>query len=82
MFAIAAFRCSPIARAEGSLKDAPVAPVAAGAGEGVAGGAPPVVPEGAACGAAGVDVVVVTGAGVAGGAGDASGTLGWWSFSI
>lgn len=68
MLVMAASRCDPIVRAEGSLKVAPEAPEAP-AGEGVAGGAfdvERVEEAGAGGGAAGVDGVVLL-AGVWGG---------------
>lgn len=70
MPAIAAVRCSPMARFEGSLKDRSDAAVEAGAGDGVAGGCD--VVEGADCtgAAGGAGVLAVAGfAGVAGSAG-------------
>lgn len=66
MLAIAASRCAPRARADGSLKSADPAP--AGAGDGVAGGFDVVFEAGAgAVGAAGVCAEL--GAGVEGAAG-------------
>ena len=67
MFAIASSRCEPSDRAFGSLKAAASAPVAAGAGDGVAGGFEVVFDAGAgAAGAAGVEADA--GAGVEGAA--------------
>ena len=71
MFAIAAARWSPIARADGSLKlvDSVVGAVDAGAGDGVAGGFVAAVVVGCtgATGAAGADGVDEVWAGVDGG---------------
>lgn len=67
MFVIAASRCAPRARAEGSWKSRPsvVAPPAAGAGDGVAGASVAVLDAGTGA-AGGAGVCVVAGAGVDG----------------
>lgn len=76
MFAMAALRCSPMARADGSLKDlSEVDCACAGAGEGVAGAAE-AAEGGAGPGAAGV-ATEAAGAGVDGTAGLAGAAFGY-----